>query len=196
VFPNDDGKDYPKLLQAAQKGNQQAYETVAVHLNQHPEIWDRIGDIAHLAQLAWVDTAAQGNLVSAEGIRQRLRTLQAELSGSDPSPLEQLLIERVVLCWLQVHYLEQRYAALLQASDTSQRDDYYQNRVDRAHQRYLTAIRTLAVVRRLLAPSIRVAQVAQLNVSYKAVNLVGTSPVADSSADSQTSSALGRAEDP
>jgi hypothetical protein len=144
--------------------------------------------MAHRARLAWVDTASQGNLVSAEGIRHRMRSLRAELSGSDPSPLERLLIERVLLCWLQVHHLEQRYAALLQESRSSQQGDHYQKRVDRAHYRYLAAIRTLAVVRRLLAPSIRVAQVAQLNLSDKAVNLVGTPGGADQAVDDRASS--------
>jgi hypothetical protein len=99
---------------------------------------------------------AQGNLVVAEGIRRQMRGLREELSSTDPSPLERLLVEGVVLCWLQVHYLEHRYAALLSESHTSQRGDHFQRRLDRVHYRYLAAIRTLAVVRKLLTPSNRV----------------------------------------
>jgi hypothetical protein len=179
IFPKDADKDYPKLLQAAQKGDQRAYKDVTVQLDRHPEVWERIGDMTCHAPQTWVDTAAQGNLVVVEGIHRQMRALREELSGTDPSPLERLLIEMVVLCWLQVHYLEQRYAALLRESHKSLGGDQYQKRLDWAHYRYLAAIRSLAVVRNLLTPSIRVSQVGPLNVSDKAGNVVGTSVGAD-----------------
>lgn len=44
--------------------------------------------------------------------------------------------------------------------------DYYRRCVDRAHRRYLSAIRTLALVRRLLRPV-----VAQVNIGAQQVNV-------------------------
>jgi hypothetical protein len=175
VFPKDDGTDYQRLFQAAQKGNQQAYEAVAVHLDLHPELWERIGDRAHRAQITWIETTAQGDLVSAEGIRRRMTTLRDELNGANASPVERLLVERILLCWLQVHHAEQQYAGLLQESHSTQRGDYFQKRIDRAHYRFLAAVRTLAVVRKFLRPPVLVGQATQVNVSEKAVNMVGTS---------------------
>ncbi len=50
-----------------------------------------------------------------------------------------------------------------------------------AEKAQLAAARTLAVVRKLLAPSIHVGPVTQMNVSNRAVNLVGPAPVAENS---------------
>lgn len=46
--------------------------------------------------------------------------------------------------------------------------DYYQRRIDRAHNRHLSAVRTLAQVRKLLKPS-----VAQINIADKQINTAG-----------------------
>jgi len=32
--------------------------------------------------------------------------MQVELSGPDPTPLESLLIQRVLACWVQVHFAD------------------------------------------------------------------------------------------
>jgi hypothetical protein len=45
--------------------------------------------------------------------------------------------------------------------------EYYQRRMARTHHRYLTAIKTLAVVRKLAVP------VLQVNIAKKQVNVAG-----------------------
>src|SRR5438309_1646009 len=74
----------------------------------------------------------------------------ADLLGPDPCPLERLLVQRLVTCWLQVQDADLRFA---QAKELPiPWGDYYQRRMDRAHRRYLSAVKTLAVVRRLALP--------------------------------------------
>jgi hypothetical protein len=95
------------------------------------------------------------NLVAAESAPRRLEALRRELAGPAPSALERLLVDRVVLCWFQVNYCEALFAQW--AKDlTIPQADYQQRRLDRVHGRYLSAIRTLAYVRRLLVPSVQV----------------------------------------
>jgi hypothetical protein len=50
---------------------------------------------------------------------------------------------------------------------------YYQRSISAAHKRYLSAIQTLATVRKLVLP------VFQVNIARKQVNVAGTSVVAD-----------------
>jgi hypothetical protein len=69
------------------------------------------------------------------------------------SPLEKLLIQRVVLCWLACHAAEVERAERLQ-SGTSELLKAADKRVDRAHTRFLSATKALASVRKLLAPSV------------------------------------------
>ena len=95
-----------------------------------------------------------------------MELLRAELLGPTPTPLERLLVERVVACWLQVQDADVRYA---QAKNPSfALGDYLQRRMDRAHKRFLTAARTLALVRRLALPvlvqQVNVAAQQQVNV--------------------------------
>jgi hypothetical protein len=76
--------------------------------------------------------------------------MRKELSGPNPTPLEKLLVQRVVATWLQVQHAE---LAFSEAEGISLAlGDYYQRRMDHAHRRHLTAIRTLATVRKLALP--------------------------------------------
>lgn len=87
----------------------------------------------------------------------------AELAGPSPTPLERLLVERIVASWLQTYHYDILCA---QAGNiTIDQGDYMQRRQDRAHKRYLSAIKSLAVVRRLLRPSV------QVNIAQQQVNV-------------------------
>lgn len=93
---------------------------------------------------------------------------RADLEGPNPSPLEKMLVHQVVLCWLHLHFFERQYAATLQQSMSLQKSEYYQRIIDRAQRRYLGAIKSLAIVRRLQIP------VVQVNVAEKQLNVVQT----------------------
>ena len=90
------------------------------------------------------------------------------LAGVDPTPLERLLTERVVATWLQLQFFEHLYFQSLMNLTNSQ-DEYYQKRIDRAHKRHLSAVRTLAQVRKLLKPG----GVNQINIADQQVNVAG-----------------------
>jgi hypothetical protein len=138
-------------------------------LRQSPDsavLWRNYGDLCQHVENALIERiAGEKDLVFREGLFRRVAALKAELAGPSPTPLESLLVERIAASWLAVSYAE---AISSQAKDAS-RDwaDYYQRRLDRAHGRYLAAIRSLAVVRRLQVPAI------QLNVAERQVNVVG-----------------------
>jgi hypothetical protein len=97
--------------------------------------------------------------------------LRAELAGSAPAPLEQLLAERVVACWLFLYYAENIMAQGLKSS--MEWCEFHQRRLDHAHKRYLSALRTLAQVRKLALP------VLQVNIARKQVNIAGPTAVED-----------------
>jgi hypothetical protein len=56
----------------------------------------------------------------------------------------------VVARWLNVYYIDALYAERLN-NVTAQQGEYFQRRQEGAHRLYLSAIRTLAQVRRLLS---------------------------------------------
>jgi hypothetical protein len=124
------------------------------------------GDLARQAELSFILAAAGEDLAFKEALARKLALLRAELAGTNCTPVERLLVvERVVACWLQVQDADVRYA---QAKDlTLAWSEYYQRRMDHAHRRYLSALKTLALVRKLAVP------VLQVNIAQKQVNVAG-----------------------
>jgi hypothetical protein len=129
------------------------------------------GDLALQAELSFVNAAAGDNLLLKEALPRKLQRLREELAGPNPTPIERLLVERVVACWLQVQDADIRYA---QAEDLSLAlYEYYQRRMDRCHKRYLPALKTLATVHKLALP------VLQVNIAEKQVHVAGPCLPAD-----------------
>jgi hypothetical protein len=153
-----------KLLDRARKGDESTLPQVR-RILKNPALVDSLGgDLALQAQMSLIKAAAGKDLVFSEALVCKLATMRAELAGSNPTPIERLLVERIVACWLQVHDADVRYAQG-QGSATMTQGDYHQRRMDRAHRRYLSAIKTLATVRKLAVP------VLQVNIAKKQVNI-------------------------
>jgi hypothetical protein len=98
--------------------------------------------------------------------------LRDELAGPNPTPLKRLLVERIVACWLHLHHLEAIYSG--KESMSLDLGSYYQRSISSAQKRYLAAIKTLAVVRKLAVP------VLPVNIARKQVNVAGPCVAADS----------------
>jgi hypothetical protein len=92
--------------------------------------------------------------------------MREEIAGENPSALERLLAERIALCWLQLQYYEALYAQNLSKFTIAQ-SEHHQRRIDKAHGRYLSAMRTLAQIRKL-RPAV------QINIAEKQINTAGT----------------------
>jgi hypothetical protein len=122
------------------------------------------GNLARQVELSLVEKAAGKNLAFREALLRKLDLMRAELAGPSPTPLEKLLVGRIVTCWLQLHDLDARIA---QSKDwTIAQADYHERCRDRAHRRHLSAIKMLATVRRLALPIL----VGQVNIAKNQVN--------------------------
>jgi hypothetical protein len=83
-----------------------------------------------------------------EALERKLQRLRTELSGPAPTPLESLLVDRILACWLQVNYADAAFAQLKNPSLTHH--SLAMRRQGGAQQRYLQAVKMLAIVRKLL----------------------------------------------
>lgn len=95
--------------------------------------------------------------------------LREEVGGKDPTPLEVLLVERVVACWILVELFEVLMAAQL-ALDGEHRVPISSLKhmgkwQESANRRYLASIRELARLRKLQTNTPHVQVNAQINVS-------------------------------
>jgi hypothetical protein len=155
----------------AQEGDEEAIANMEASLEQIPSIARRFGNLNLLVEQGFVERASGNNPVKQKSLNITLREMREELAGPNPSPLEKLGVERVVSCWLQLHYAEHLYERNLPKLVLTE-DDYYPKRLDRLHRRYLSAMRSLAQVRKLLKP-----KVAQINMGDKQQINTGTAPL-------------------
>jgi hypothetical protein len=156
------------LSDRAQDGDETAVPEIRKVLDDSPDLaWLFIKGPAKLAESVMIDKFTKdGDLASKEFLRHQLESMRVELAGGNPSALERLLAERVVATWLQVQLFEGLYAVGMK-SGTLILDDHHQKRLDQAHRRHLSAIRTLAQIRKL-GPAV------QINIAEKQINTAGT----------------------
>ena len=145
------GDDLARLLKCAEKGDVTALPLLRRVLDECPAIWEGYGDLSLQAQGALVKLAGGNNLLLCESLMRKLSALKSELMGESPSALDRLLAGRVASSWLQISYYD---AILVQAKQCSTAQaKLLQHQQDAAHRRYLSAIKTLATVRKLLTPA-------------------------------------------
>ena len=144
------------LTHKAQNGDRKALAEASRMLTEH-RLWHVVGDMGRYAQDAWLDAAAGNNLLARRGLEEQLRELRNGLREAGDSPLERVLIDRLVACWLQANYADWQHGELLKKGSYKFTEGRYsEDRQDRAHRRLLQAARTLATVRRLLAPAVQI----------------------------------------
>jgi len=140
------------VIDRANKGDETALAEVRKMIDDFPapSITVLGGDLAERAEAILVGRITANQTAFREALLAKLNTLRAELAGTNPNPTERLLTERVVACWLQLAHAD-ALAAQAEGVGFAQ-GDYLQRRQDRAHHRYLSAIKLLGIVRRLALP--------------------------------------------
>ena len=160
------GDRFMRLLAGANAGDEGALGKLRPIFDAVPALAAELGDLTQLTKNAWIDRITGEQLALAETLRRKARGMRAELAAPADGPLEGLLADRIVVCWLHLPYAESAYATQAGRLDREWADAY-QRRIDRSHRRYLQAIRTLAQVRRL-------AVTVQIKVAEQQVNQVNT----------------------
>lgn len=100
-------------------------------------------------------------------VRSKMDKIVKDLVGDNSTPLEMLLAERIAMCWLDVQDNEVRYASL--PADSKQ-IAWRSKLLERANHRYLSALKTLATVRRLQLPAL------QVNIAEQQINTTAALP--------------------
>ena len=160
------------LLTRAIAGDEESQATLIGFMDRPdlgPDLCRKIvnlfGDVRHYAESTVIAAAAGENEMIRKALQTKMNRLIAELAGPDPTPIERLLAERAAFCWLVVWKYEHHLA---NAKDLpSKREEFHHRRIDAAHRRYLSSLRTLAAVRKLAMPAV------QVNIGQNQVNVAG-----------------------
>jgi hypothetical protein len=155
-----------QIMERAQKGDASVLAELREMLDNHPELWQQLGDLARHLEEALLNMASGPSLLARESIRRRLTEIKEELAGLESSPLETLIIDRIGISWLQVHLADLDAA---QAEKAGNPTAYQQvRRQNGAQNRYLAGIKQLAAVRKLLRASLAPLQLLRFPVDEKA----------------------------
>jgi hypothetical protein len=95
-------------MKRAENGDASALSALKERLPQEIDIFllEEYGQLGQTAENALVKAVAGGNLLHVEGLKLKAERLKADLAGPDPSPLERLLVERIVCCWILATYAD------------------------------------------------------------------------------------------
>ena len=141
--------DFAELRQRANQGDPKAQSVLKQWLDSQPEVWRKIGDLAHHAQMEFTRLVTKGDFVFGEAIRRRADEMRREIAGPFPTPLELLVVERVVAAWLQVQHVEGQIAL---ADAEIPRAKFWLQRQLQANRLLHTATKSLLLIRELLPP--------------------------------------------
>jgi hypothetical protein len=136
-----------QLVEAANQGNAAALKALHQVLNEHPEIWQKAGNLAAHAEEVWLRLVAGGSALAQESIRREADRMRRELLGTAPTPIERLLVDQVVACYLQVKHAELSAGGGSDGSILQAR--FKDQRLERVQRRYLAAMKTLSQIRGL-----------------------------------------------
>lgn len=136
------------IVSRAEQGDATVLPVLRELLDHRDDLWREVGDLAIQAQRSLIRVASGHNLMLGESLERKASDLRKELAGPDASPLERLLADRVVACWLQTSFWDSMQT---QEFDNGGRNAIRRHQ-DSAHRRFETAAKNLALVRKLLAP--------------------------------------------
>lgn len=150
--PQRESDELATAIHRANQGDKSGLAIVRQLLKDCPPGWIDFleGDLVRHAEMKLIDRIAGNQLAFREALIAKQKALRTELAGKNPSPIERLMVERVVACWLQLASAD---VADIQAEKMSiSQNEHLQRRQERAHRRYLSAIKMLAMVRKLALP--------------------------------------------
>jgi len=125
-------------------------------LDAHPAVALALSDVAGWVQQGIVKALGTVPKSVEMALRQRPALMRAELGYNEATPLERLLIDHVVACWLRQQQAEMLYTEKWKGSLSTEAADFWERRLSAAQRRYLRACETLTRVRRLVRATVQI----------------------------------------
>jgi len=151
-------KVYPaevkELLERGNSGDPTAVPELKKMFTENPELAAALGDLVRHAEQALLTLAAGESFTAREAIAHQVAQLRDRLARTAASELEKLLVDRVAVSWVEVYFGDVELAhQLLHGAGDAPASRAAARRLDRAHARYLAAVKALATVQKLLRPA-------------------------------------------
>jgi hypothetical protein len=147
--------EFAELVAASNDGDQEALTSLKQLLDDCPAIWHQVADLASDARTYLVKLVSGGDALTSESVARKLKLMEAELTGPNPTLLERLAVEHLLNSWLMREQSDLVMAAAQAKGRPPSRIQLLQQ--DQAARRYQAAVRNLQDVKRLASQTAAVA---------------------------------------
>ena len=114
-----------------------------------PELWRASGNMARRTLDHLLRTYYSQSAYIRECVSRRVKEMREQLGCEESSPLEQILIEQILVCWVNLYVLEINSATKLCESHSTEAGLYWDRRLTGAQRRFRRASESLARIRKL-----------------------------------------------
>ena len=135
-----------ELIARAQAGDATALPQLRTLLDEHPELWQRVGDLAAWVERAWLALLANDHPLAVAALQRTAAQLKADLAGEQPTAVERLLVDQVVATWLETKCWACQAA---QPGASPAQATLRLKQLDSAHKRHANALKLLTQLRAL-----------------------------------------------
>lgn len=137
------------LVAAAKQGNAEVLPHIQTLLDNHPQLWQHFGDVVGQVESKWLTLLAGADAAVHESLRRTTEQLRQQLLEDGDSPLERLLVDRIVVSRLMISFFDSAVALAVNAAETRMR--YLNQQLSKAQKRHESAVKSLAETRKLLS---------------------------------------------
>ncbi|QDT21394.1 hypothetical protein [Gimesia chilikensis] len=141
-------KALESVINKANAGNLDALRLLRKFLDQQPQIWDEVGDVAKIAEKAWITLIANGDSLVKESLQKKLAALKQEILGDSDHILGKMLADVIRATWLEMHYLMSVDADA--TNRTAGQSTLMLKRLESAQRRYTSAIKQYCQIKKML----------------------------------------------
>jgi hypothetical protein len=138
-----------ELVSRCRRGDSEAAKTLRRVLDEHPNLYDGLGQVSQKVQIKWIHAIAGSDLFEREMLlRATVNLRQSLIDEGTGTQLERLVVEQVVSSHLQQAFHESREAH--SASKGGETSKYRLDAVERASNRHVKALGALATLRSMM----------------------------------------------
>ncbi len=140
-----------ELVKSTHKEKPKAEDVAALRrfFDNDPELWQATGNMAKRTLDHLCRTYYQRSAYVQECVQRRVEQMREQLGFAEASALERLLIEQILVCYVNLYVLEINSAGKLCESHTTETGLYWDRRLTGVQRRFRRACETLARIRKL-----------------------------------------------
>jgi hypothetical protein len=144
-------KKLSELVKSTHKDNPKPEDLAELRrfFDEDPELWRTTGHMARRTLDHLLRTYYSQSAYLRECVTRRIQEMREQLGYAESSPLERILIEQILVCWVNLYVLEINSATKLCESHSTETGLYWDRRLTGAQRRFRRASETLARVRKL-----------------------------------------------